>query len=185
MANSMRAVTSKSYAYHVETSFVEVHDESIHDLYVPQAQLDNAKAEYLACIEDPLEGWAVQGATWKAAHSADEAINHLQAAMQRLWSHDTDIGNVQQHTAAFFTVSVYQYWPSVAGQTEDRVLCSQMRFARSSGTEKLAMDPALLRIREGPTLNKGLITFCSSMQARSEPSCRGMHVCKPCPVTAS
>ena len=164
MANNLRAVTSKSYAYHVETSFVESHDEAVHDLYASKASELTARADILSVVEDSLEGWVVQGAQRRSANSAEEAQAHLHAALQRKWSHETDIGNVQQHTSCYFTLHVFQYWPAVDGQTEDRILCSYMRFARSSGAERLAMDPALLRIREGSTLNKSLVSFCNSLQ---------------------
>ena len=164
MANNMRAVTSKSYAYHVDTSFVESHDEAVHDLYVPKPS-ESAKKEYMAIVEDPLEGWVVQGAQWKSASSAAEAQAHVKTAFERIWAHETDVGSVQQHTVSFFSVAVFQYWPATSGHSEDRVLCSYMRFVRSSGSERLAMDPALLRIREGPTLNKSLVTFCGAMQS--------------------
>jgi coiled-coil domain-containing protein 78 len=170
----MRAVTSKSYAYHVETSYVEAHEEAVHDLYAPKSFADGARTEFVAVVEDPLEGWMVQGAKRLSANSAEEAHEHLRAAVRRRWSHDTDIGNVQQHTTSFFTAQVFQYWPAVGGHTEDRVLCSQIRFARSAGAERLAMDPALLRIREGTTLNKSLITFSGALQVCLD-SCSGVN----------
>lgn len=170
MANNMRAVTSKSYAYYVETSFVESREEAVHDLYsaTPRAK---HQAECIPVVDDLHEGWALQGARRKIADSASEAKGHFEDGLKQLWSHDTDLGNVHEHTATFFTVSIFQYWPDVAGTSEDRVVCASLRFAQAPGAERLAMDPALLRIREGPTLNQSLVTFCDALQVRCPPGC--------------
>jgi hypothetical protein len=171
VANNMRAVTSKSYAYYIETSFVESCEEAVHDLYstTPHAKRNT---ECIPVVDDLHEGWALQGARRKNADSAADAKGHFEDGLKQLSSHETDIGNVHEHTATFFTVSVFQYWPSMANMKEERVVCANLRFAHAPGAERLAMDPALLRIREGPTLNQSLITFCDAIQVCCLQECR-------------
>lgn len=162
VAANKRAVTSKSYAYYVETSFVEAYEEAVHDLYTPGGHDD--AVERLPVVEDPHEGWVLQGARLKIADSADEARAHFGEGAARRWAHDTDVGNVQEHAAVYFSVAVYQYWPSTSAAADDRVLVARMRFVCAAGAERMVMDPALLRIREGPTLNQSLVNFCETLQ---------------------
>ena len=168
VAANKRAVTSKSYAYYVETSFVEAYEEAVHDLYAAPSGHEDA-AERLPIVEDPHEGWVLQGARLKIADSADEARAHHSDGAARRWVHDTDVGNVQEHAAAYFSVAVYQYWPSTSAAADDRVLVSRMRFVCAPGAERMVMDPALLRIREGPTLNQSLVSFCDTLQVSALP----------------
>jgi hypothetical protein len=78
---------------------------------------------------------------------------------------DTDIGNVQEHTLSVFTVTVCQYWPAQTAADEDSVLVSRLRFANAPGAERLAMEAEVLRIREGPSLNRSLLTFAAALRA--------------------
>lgn len=40
---------------------------------------------------------------------------------------------------------------------------SRLSFVDMPGSERLAVDPELLRLREGPQLNKGLLSFASTL----------------------
>ena len=42
-----------------------------------------------------------------------------------------------------------------------------MVFVDMPGSERLAMDPELLRLREGQVLNKGLLSFASTLATLS------------------
>jgi hypothetical protein len=159
----MRAVTSKSYAHFVETSFVEAYEEALHDLYSTK-RTQTGQEEHIPVVKDPQEGWGLQGAQRRIAASAEEAQKHLNEGIQRHWTRETDIGNIQDHIAWYFTVSVYQYWPATSAKSEGRVLYARMQFVCCPGAERMAMDPALLRIREGPVLNQSIVTFCGALQ---------------------
>ena len=56
VAKNRRAVTSKSYDFFVETTFLESHEEVVKDLY----QLSHREANGLAIVEDAAQGWNVQ-----------------------------------------------------------------------------------------------------------------------------
>jgi hypothetical protein len=166
VATKMRAVTSKSYAHFVETSFVEAYEEAVHDLY-STGHTQGGQEEHIPVVEDPQEGWDLQGANHRIADSAEEAKKHLDEGCKRHWTHETDIGDIQHHTASYFRVSVYQYWPATSVKSEGRVLHARMQFVCCPGAERMAMDPALLRIREGPVLNQSIVTFCGALQVCS------------------
>jgi hypothetical protein len=45
------------------------------------------------------------------------------------------------------------------GRPHHTLQVSRFQFVDMPGAERLAMDPELLRLREGPQLNKGLLAF--------------------------
>ena len=106
----------------------------------------------------------LQGAQRKIVSSASDAKAQFDQGLRELMSHESDAGGEQEHTAVYFTITVHQYWPSAKATGDERVVVAYLCFVQSPGAERLAMDPALLRIREGPTLNQSLVTFTDSIQ---------------------
>ncbi len=48
-----------------------------------------------------------------------------------------------------------------------------MVFVDMPGAERLTMDPELLRLREGPQLNKGLLSFAAALRELGEAGAAG------------
>lgn len=156
VAASLRAVPSKSFDFLVETSHVYARDELIHDVY--------AKGSTVALVGDPLDGWALEGAHRKPAATASDAHQHFEAGRALCYSPTIAGDSIDSHTLAAFIVTVWQFLPASSAGEEPEVVRAQLRFVHSPGTERLAMDPGLLRIREGTSLNHSLLTFSASVQ---------------------
>ena len=165
VAASLRAVPSKSFDYAVETSYVCARDELIHDVY--------AKGSIVALVGDPLDGWALEGAHRKPAATVADAHQQFEAGRTMCYKPDIVGDSTDSHTLAAFIVTVWQFWPPTSAGEEAQVVRAQLRFVHSPGTERLAMDPGLLRIREGASLNHSLLTFFAIVQ-----------VCSSCPLLA-
>ena len=163
VAASLRAVPSKAFDYVVETSYVYARDELIHDVY--------AKGSTVALVGDPLDGWALEGAHRKPAATVAEAHQQFEAGRAVCYKPAVAGDSTDAHTVAAFIVTVWQYWPATSAGAEAQVVRAQLRFVLSPGTERLAMDPGLLRIREGASLNHSLLTFFAIVQVRySDPA---------------
>lgn len=80
MAKNRGAVTSKSYDYFVETSYLESQEEVARDLY--DASPASARTG-LPIVEDPAVGWCAQGLGTRIAASASEARDHFNAGCKR------------------------------------------------------------------------------------------------------
>jgi hypothetical protein len=159
VAASLRAVPSKSFDYVVETSYVRARDELIYDVY--------AKDSTVALVGDPLDGWALEGAQRQSASSVSDAHQQFESGRALCSAHAATGDSVDAHTLAAFIVTVWQFWPAASAGDESQVVRAQLRFVHSPATERLAMDPGLLRIREGTSLNHSLLTFAASIQVRN------------------
>jgi hypothetical protein len=159
VAASLRAVPSKSFDYVVETSYVYARDELIHDAY--------AKGSTISLVCDALDGWALEGSHRKPAGSASEAHQHFEAGRAVCYSPPAAGDSIDPHTLTAFIVTVWQFLPAISSGEDAQVVRAQIRFVNSPCTERLAMDPGLLRIREGTSLNHSLLTFAASIQVCS------------------
>ncbi|GAX79109.1 hypothetical protein CEUSTIGMA_g6549.t1 [Chlamydomonas eustigma] len=164
VAHQRRMPGAKAYDFFVESSFVEVYNESCHDLY----QKGDAVQANLPIYEDENEGYQISSLTYRMAKTDQEmraSFNYgrLMRDMQK-----SDVGSTHERSAALFSIHLAQYSPAAAMGQEDSVLVNEIRvskimFVDMPGSERLAMDPELLRLREGQVLNKGLLSFASTL----------------------
>jgi hypothetical protein len=159
VAASVRAVSSKSFDFAVETSYVYARDELVHDVY--------SKGSTVALVEDPLDGWTLEGAARRVAGSYNDAEQQYESGRSLTQERTLAGDSTKVHTLTAFIVTVWQFWPAVAVGDEPQIVRAQLRFIQTPGTERLAVDPGLLRIREGSSLNHSLLSFAASIQVRS------------------
>ncbi|KAG1655810.1 hypothetical protein FOA52_003683 [Chlamydomonas sp. UWO 241] len=136
-----------------------VYNETCHDLY----QKGGAVKANLPLYEDDLDGYLLSGLTYRMAKSAAEmrqAFNY--GRMMRDFS-EPDMGSVHERACSIFVVYLAQYSPAVTFGQEDSVMVSKLTFVDMPGAERLAMEPELLRLREGSTLNKSLLGYASTV----------------------
>eukprot|EP00798_Chlamydomonas_sp_ICE-L_P019136 gene19136-25744_t len=143
VAQRRRMPSSKAFDFFLETSYVEIYNETVHDLY--------------------QKGAKVAGATYKLAKNDAELRAAFNMGRRERDQEKTDLGSVHERAASIFTIHLTQYAPSAQFGEEDRVLVSKLQFVDMPGAERLAMDPEVLRLREGQLLNKGLLAFQSTL----------------------
>lgn len=80
-----------------------------------------------------------------------------------LGRHMRDSHNPSDRACTIFSIFVYQYSPAVVMGEEDSLRVSRLSFVDMPGSERLAMDPELLRLREGMLPNKSLLGFASTL----------------------
>lgn len=168
VAAQRRMPGSKAYDFFVESSFVEVYNETCHDLY----QRGDAVRANLPIYEDDMEGYIISGLTHRMSKTGQEMRSSFNyGRMMRDMQH-SDEGSVHERATAIYTIHLAQYSPSTTLGQEDSVMVqnghrmsirsnylliiclfrfqiSKLVFVDMPGSERLAMDPDLLRLREG------------------------------------
>ncbi|KAG2485692.1 hypothetical protein HYH03_015577 [Edaphochlamys debaryana] len=159
VAEKRRLPSARAFDFFLETSFAEVHD-----LY---ARPEAVRAP-LQVYEDLAEGWQVSGLTARIAKSSAEMRTHFNAGRLQRDSTKEDVGPVHERASAVFTISLAQYAPAAVPGEEDRMLFSRIQFVDLPGSERLAEDPEVLRLREGPLLNRSLHAFGAALRSLAE-----------------
>ena len=171
-ATATGARGGRGYEFEVETSFVEILEERCRDLYADDRRANDANAEGLSIAEDAEDGVYVANLTVRECSDAQAFAEHYAEGRARRDNGETDMGLTQERTAALLTVRVRQVQPAGTASFMDRPtrLVSTLTFVDTPGAERLGMDPEVLRLREGPTLNKGLLALGRCVRALSDPS---------------
>ncbi|MEW5296845.1 MAG: hypothetical protein WDW36_000096 [Sanguina aurantia] len=161
VAQKRRMPSAKGFDSFVETSYVELYNECAHDMY----RVGPAVQANLPVYEDEAEGFQVAGLTLRMAKNSEEMRASFNRGRASRDAAMTDIGSAHERCAALFTIHLAQYAPAAVAGEEDRVIVSKLMFVDSPGAERLAMDPEVLRLREGVQLNRGLLTTHSALRA--------------------
>eukprot|EP00892_Ulva_mutabilis_P006676 jgi/Ulvmu1/4380/UM002_0105.1 len=155
VAAKIRSVTSKSFDFQIEVQACTSVEEIISD---------RLKHTSVNLVEDPLDGWTLQGAQRRFINSAEDANEFLASKAGTRPQHGCLADTVGEHTTTVVIVTIWQYWPGTGDRQEDVVVRSQIRFIQTPGTERLATEPAILRIREAASLNHSLLSFVSTLK---------------------
>lgn len=159
VAHQRRMPGSKAFDFFMESSFIEVYGETCHDLF----QKGNAVRANLPIYEDDMEGYQLSSLSYRMSKNEQEMRTSFNLGRHMRDSQTADVGSVHERAAAIFTIHVYQYSPSAVIGEEDSVRVSRFSVVDMPGSERLTMDPELLRLREGPMLNKSLLGFASTI----------------------
>ena len=164
----------REYEYEVETHFVEILEEKCRDLYAPttDGSAGTGGPGSLSVSETAEDGFYVANLSARECSDATSFAEHFAEARRRRDTSETDMGLTQERTAALLTVRVRQVQPPGSGSLMDKPtrLVSTLTFVDTPGSERLGMDPEVLRLREGPTLNKGLLALGRCIRSLSDPS---------------
>jgi len=150
---------AKSYDFFVEASFVEVANEECHDLL----QKGGATRANLPLYEDDLDGYQLSGLTYRMAKASTELRQSFNYGRLMRDFSEPDVGSVHERSAGIFTIYLAQYSPALAMGQEDSVMASRLTIVDMPGAERLAVEPELLRLREGALLNKSLLGYASTV----------------------
>ncbi|GFR45898.1 hypothetical protein Agub_g7354, partial [Astrephomene gubernaculifera] len=166
MAERRRMPSARAFDFFLETSFVELYREEVYDLY-GRVQPGGGRVP-LQVYEDVTEGFQVSGLTYRLAKTAAEMKTTYNAGRMMRDNTKEDVGSVHDRAAAIFTIHLAQYSPAAVAGEEDRIMISKIQFVDLPGSERLAEDPEILRLREGPILNRSLHALGATLRALAE-----------------
>ncbi|XP_075254095.1 uncharacterized protein LOC142345712 isoform X2 [Convolutriloba macropyga] len=131
-------------------SMVEVYNEKVRDLFtIPKMQTD-----FLKVVETADEGFAVQSLQKAIVNSSGEATRAFRDGWGRRTQVQTDYGLSHTYSSVIFQIEV-----SLVTRDNPAPNRSRLVFVDLPAAEKLIHDSQELRLREGPTLNKGLFAL--------------------------
>jgi hypothetical protein len=145
------------YYCKVEVTFVEIYKEVLTDLLQPSV----AKSS-LTIHEDATRGTVVKNATAKLVMSAQELVTAFEEGSTARNSASTDFGPARAYTSAVMMIDLQQPDSALGEGT----ILSRFMLLEVPATNKLLDEPAVLRAREGPVLNKSLLamqTVCKAL----------------------
>mmetsp|Transcript_452 Transcript_452/g.550 ORF Transcript_452/g.550 Transcript_452/m.550 type:complete len:1047 (-) Transcript_452:2300-5440(-) len=146
---------SVSYNYSVKMRYIEIVDEDIKDLLV---QANSRAQGELDIVLDEWEGPSVNHCTWLPTASASHLIDMYQLARRNRTDAANEFGPLHEKSTSLLTFEILQVTNNSAAN-ESTVLASRLQFFDLPGAEKLHEDVESLRIREGTSLNRGIMCF--------------------------
>ena len=168
----------QSMEFAVDASFCEIYEERVRDLFANDqsgrsrggGSRDKKEGSFLEVEESSDEGWHVAGLTSRSAPDAQSLQNAYAAALNQRVTGLSEYGHSKHDRAAsILTLRVSQYVPGLPERdgtmTPAAHLVNTLVIADCPGAEPLAMDPAVLRLREGARLNRAVLSMAGVVRA--------------------
>ncbi|EGR27555.1 kinesin-like protein, putative [Ichthyophthirius multifiliis] len=156
-SNQQRQAGLQNYSYAVRVRFVEILDEEIADLLGKGTQF----TEVLRVDETIWEGPIISNSTCVTIQTSEQLNEILLNSTKRRDQTSNEFGKLSSKATAIFIMELIQTSEIVTddGQVENLVMVSKMIFIDLPGSEIMLDDPEAIRVRQGSTLNKSIITF--------------------------
>lgn len=152
---------NSAYDFFVEASYLEVANDEVSDLL-------QKGARGLAVHEDTDRGYWVKGLTSRSGSVAKELVSDFQEGSGERTAEVTDIGPLNERTAAIYIVSVTQFLPADHDSPfGNQHMVSSLMFVDLPGAERLGMDREVLRAQEGLSINRPLLSVGNVVRALS------------------
>eukprot|EP00462_Mataza_sp_D1_P023278 CAMPEP_0175134036 /NCGR_PEP_ID=MMETSP0087-20121206/7968_1 /TAXON_ID=136419 /ORGANISM="Unknown Unknown, Strain D1" /LENGTH=1195 /DNA_ID=CAMNT_0016416579 /DNA_START=15 /DNA_END=3602 /DNA_ORIENTATION=+ len=169
--------------FEVRVSFLEIHNEHIHDLLDTDfATTTGAKPGGLPIRETAAGGVVVQGAKEEVVTSEADLFACLERGATMRSTAATAMNHTSSRSHAIFTVFLTQ--KAVSGgkgeeeeEEEDETITSKFHFVDLAGSERAKKTGATgARMKEGISINSGLLALANCICALSDPKNKNGHV---------
>lgn len=150
------------WRHKLSMQFIEVVDEKIVDLLNPQ------KVDLDVDEVGLKDGLGIHNLSRQVVDTAKQLMQHFRVGQAARTTARTEWGPLRERSTAILNIELHQVMTSMAvggGRPHDEHLFSRFMVIDLPGAEKLSEDPTTLRIREGPTLNNGIMAFGSIVKA--------------------
>jgi len=109
-------------------------------------------------LEDDWEGPKITNATWMTIQNSAQMNELLITGSRNRNNTSNEFGKLSSKATAVFTLELMQT-SEVVDTRENLILISRMNFFDLPGSEIMLDDPETIRVRQGSTLNKSIISF--------------------------
>jgi len=147
--NAMESEPGVATKYTFRMQFVEMVNEEIIDLLSKGKRAINVEP-------DEWETVSIQGADKRVIGNAEQFAEIYNIGVQKKTNVKTEFGKLADKAATILTLDLIQVIESAA---DSQVLVSKVTFIECPGTEALAQNPEVLRVKQGPTLNQAIIAL--------------------------
>eukprot|EP00198_Chlamydomonas_reinhardtii_P008600 XP_001697937.1 predicted protein [Chlamydomonas reinhardtii] len=149
VAERRRMPSARAFDFFLETSYVEVYREEVHDLF---ARPTGGNRAPLQIYEDVTEGYQVSGLAYRIAKTSTEMRTAFNNGRMQRDTTKEDVGAVHERSAAIFTIHLAQYSPAAVAGEEDRIMVSKIQFVDlpdALGGNALCLMAGTLRQADG------------------------------------
>lgn len=154
-----------NYSYGLRVRYVEIVDEEVTDLLAPP---NKRLSDQLQVIDVAWDGPTIANAVWTTVNNETQMQEVLMSGQRNRNQTSNEFGKISTKATAFFTIELLQ--TSIKKDTgEPLILLSRMTFFDLPGCEVLIDDPETIRIKQGSTLNKAIISFSQLMKELGQP----------------
>ncbi|KAG1650769.1 Kinesin-like protein KIF18A [Nymphon striatum] len=151
----------------IAVSYLEVYNETIHDLLMP--------SQPLALREDPQRGVVVSGLTLHKPKHAQDLLSMLQFGNKNRTQHPTDANAESSRSHAVFIVYVKQQDRAAGLKANVRV--AKMVLIDLAGSERATVTRnSGARMREGANINKSLLALGNCINSLADKKSKSQHV---------
>lgn len=156
--------------YEVRVSYVEIYNEVIHDLLVP-----NSKDTYLELRDDPLKGVTIAGVTEIKVDDTKHVMNLLLQGNKRRTTEATNANQTSSRSHAVFQIGVSSKDKTKATNME--MLCGKLSLIDLAGSERGSVtENRGIRLMEGAKINRSLLSLANCINALGDKSKKGFFV---------
>ena len=156
--------------YEVKVSYVEIYNEVIHDLLVP-----NSKDTYLELRDDPLKGVTIAGLSETKVDDSKHVMNLLLQGNRRRTTEATNANQTSSRSHAVFQISVSS--KDKTKSTNMEMLCGKLSLIDLAGSERGSVtENRGIRLVEGAKINRSLLSLANCINALGDKSKKGFFV---------
>ncbi|CDW90229.1 kinesin-like protein [Stylonychia lemnae] len=152
-----------NFTFSVKVRFIEIVDEEIHDLLQPTGAYGHHS---LNVILNEWEGPMVNGVNWIPMTNQHQLADFFVNGSRNRTTHANEFGKLSEKAAGIFSIEITQITDNP--QTGDtHVLVSKLDIIDMPGSEILNEDPENVRVKQGSTLNRGMLSLNNLMKELS------------------
>ena len=159
---------SKDKDYDLKVCYVEIYNEAIRDLLVP-----NCKETYLDLRDDPDIGITIAGVTEVKVTDPKEVMNLLQQGNKRRTTESTNANVTSSRSHAVF--QIYLAGRDKTKGTDVEVVCEKLSRIDLAGSERgTVTENRGIRLKEGSKINTSLLSFANCINALGDKAKKGI-----------
>jgi len=146
---------NSNFSYNVKIRYVEIVDEEIYDLLQPTGAYGH---NTLNVVTNEWEGPTINGVPWVPMSNQHQIADYFVSGCKNRTTRSNEFGKLSDKSTGVFSIEITQITENPSsGETNVRV--SKFHLIDLPGCEVLTEEPEALRVREGTTLNKSILSL--------------------------
>jgi len=163
-----RMQADEEHAYDLKISYVEIYNEAIRDLLIPNSG-------YLDLRDDPQKGVVIAGVNEFGVESTEQIMNLLTAGNKRRTTEATNANQTSSRSHAIFQI-VISVRDKLKNTTID-ILTGKLSLIDLAGSERgTVTENRGIRLLEGAKINRSLLALANCINALGDKTKKGFFV---------
>lgn len=165
-----RIMEDQENTYDIRVSYVEIYNEVIRDLLVP-----NSKNTYLELRDDPIKGVQLAGVTEFQVKVPEEVMDLLVSGNKRRSTESTKANETSSRSHAICQIQLAV--KDKVKNIEEEFLCGKLSLVDLAGSERgTVTENRGIRLMEGAKINTSLLALANCINALGDKNKKGSFV---------